>query len=86
MKVVVTGGAGFIGSSFIRQALSQNWIEHVINVDKLSYAGNLDNLALVEKHPGYQFAEIDICDQARIADLFVSEKPDAVVHLSLIHI
>ncbi len=82
MKVVVTGGAGFIGSSFIRQALSQDWIEHVINVDKLSYAGNLDNLVPVEKHPGYQFAEVDICDQAKVFNLFETEKPDAVVHFA----
>ncbi len=82
MKVVVTGGAGFIGSSFIRQALAEGWIEHVINVDKLSYAGNLDNLAAVEKHPGYRFAEIDICDQPGITDLFANEKPDAVVHFA----
>ena len=82
MKVVVTGGAGFIGSSFIRQALAEGWIEHVINVDKLSYAGNLDNLAPVEKHPGYQFAEIDICDHAAITELFRTEQPDAVVHFA----
>ena len=82
MKVIVTGGAGFIGSSFVRQALTEGWIEHVVNLDKLTYAGNLDNLQPVAQHPGYKFVEADICDEQRIANLFEDEKPDAVVHFA----
>lgn len=82
MKVVITGGAGFIGSSFVRQSLAEGWIEQIINVDKLTYAGNLDNLAPVAQHPGYQFVEADICDETRISNLFEQEKPDAVVHFA----
>lgn len=82
MKVIVTGGAGFIGSSFVRQALTEGWIEHVITLDKLTYAGNLDNLQPVSGHPGHRFVEGDICDEVRVSELFEAEKPDAVVHFA----
>jgi dTDP-glucose 4,6-dehydratase len=82
MKLVVTGGAGFIGSAFIRTALRERWAEHVINLDKLTYAGNLENLQPVSDRPGYRFVQADICDQRAIGDLFETETPDAVIHFA----
>src|SRR3954469_922090 len=82
MKLLVTGGAGFIGSSFVRMALTEGWAESVLNVDKLTYAGNLDNLRAIAGHSGYKFVQVDICDEPAIEDLFRSESPDAVVHFA----
>jgi len=82
MKLLVTGGAGFIGSSFVRMALTEDWAESVVNVDKLTYAGNLDNLRPIAEHPGYKFVQLDIGDAPAIDDLFRSESPDAVVHFA----
>jgi dTDP-glucose 4,6-dehydratase len=82
MKLVVTGGAGFIGSAFIRMALRERWAEHVINVDKLTYAGNLENLQSVSEEPGYRFVQADICDQRAMENLFEAEAPDAVIHFA----
>ncbi|MBV9084331.1 MAG: dTDP-glucose 4,6-dehydratase [Acidobacteriaceae bacterium] len=82
MKLIVTGGAGFIGSSFIRMALGERWAEHVVNLDLLTYAGNLENLESVADHPGYKFVQADICDEETVGDLFVKEAPDAVVHFA----
>ena len=81
MKLVVTGGAGFIGSNLIRQILKKT--DHtVINVDCLTYAGNLQNLEDVADDARYQHANINICDSAAISQLFQSELPDAVIHLA----
>jgi dTDP-glucose 4,6-dehydratase len=82
MKVLVTGGAGFIGSCFVRTALSEGWAEKVINLDKLTYAGNLENLHAVADHPGHHFVQADICDTEEVERLFASEKPEAVVHFA----
>lgn len=82
MKIVVTGGAGFIGSAFVRLALRENWAEHVVNLDKLTYAGNLDNLRDVGHDPRYRFVQADICDGDAVADLFGAESPDAVIHFA----
>lgn len=82
MKLVVTGGAGFIGSSFVRMALREGWADQVINLDKLTYAGNLENVLPVAEHPGYRFAQVDIADAAAIDRLFAAESPDAVVHFA----
>lgn len=82
MKLIVTGGAGFIGSCFARMALRGSWAERVIIVDLLTYAGNLENLQEVEEHPGFRFVQADICDEEAIENLFASEKPDAVVHFA----
>ena len=82
MKLIVTGGAGFIGSAFVRMALREGWAEKVVNLDKLTYAGNPENLAPVADHPGYRFIQADICDGPAIEDLFGSERPDAVIHFA----
>ncbi|RAK04202.1 dTDP-glucose 4,6-dehydratase [Halanaerobium saccharolyticum] len=68
MKILVTGGAGFIGSNFIHYQL-KNYDDQIINVDKLSYAGNLDNLKDVEKDPNYEFHQLNICDREKVANL-----------------
>ena len=81
MKILVTGGAGFIGSAFIRLALSST--DHtIINLDKLTYAGNLENLASVADHPRYHFVRGDIADRAAVEQSFVESKPDALVHFA----
>jgi dTDP-glucose 4,6-dehydratase len=82
MKLLVTGGAGFIGSCFVRMALLDRWAEQVINLDKLTYAGNLENLQPVIAHPGYSFVQADICDSEALERLFGSESPDAVIHFA----
>jgi dTDP-glucose 4,6-dehydratase len=82
MKLIVTGGAGFIGSSFVRMGLKEGWAEKIINLDKLTYAGNLENLTSVQAHPGYKFVEADICDGNRMEQLVEEEMPDAIVHFA----
>jgi dTDP-glucose 4,6-dehydratase len=82
MKLIVTGGAGFIGSSFVRMALLGKWAQQVINLDKLTYAGNLENLQPVDHLPGYKFIQADICDSERVDQIFSTEKPDAIVHFA----
>jgi dTDP-glucose 4,6-dehydratase len=81
MKILVTGGAGFIGSAVVRH-LIQDTGDSVVNVDKLTYAGNLDNCSMVSADPRYAFAQVDICDAAAVAKLFERHQPDAVMHLA----
>ncbi|HKG21476.1 MAG TPA: GDP-mannose 4,6-dehydratase, partial [Blastocatellia bacterium] len=66
MLIFITGGAGFIGSNFIRHLLSNHPAYRIINFDKLTYAGNLDNLRDVEPSPRYSFVRGDICDRAAV--------------------
>ena len=81
MKILVTGGAGFIGSAVCRH-LAANPKNHVVNVDKLTYAGNLASLRQLENHPNYSFVETDICDDTTILGILRSEKIDAIMHLA----
>lgn len=80
-KWLVTGGAGFIGGNFVlRQVLKNN--REIINLDKLSYAGNLDTLAEVKEHKDYHFVQGDIGDSRLVADLLQQHQPDCVVHFA----
>lgn len=81
MRILVTGGAGFIGSAVIRHII-QNTEHQVLNVDKLTYAGNLESLISVADSQRYQFSQTDICDRAALEHLFQTFKPDAVMHLA----
>ncbi|MDE2117669.1 MAG: dTDP-glucose 4,6-dehydratase [Betaproteobacteria bacterium] len=80
-KILITGGAGFIGSAVIRQLIAETAVT-VINVDKLTYAGNLQSLSSVADDPRYRFERVDICDAAEVARLFREHQPDAVMHLA----
>jgi dTDP-glucose 4,6-dehydratase len=81
MRIIVTGGAGFIGSAVCRYLVREIGA-NMVNVDKLTYAGNLDSLRTVSEHPCYRFAKADICDEATMHELIVDVRPDAVVHLA----
>jgi dTDP-glucose 4,6-dehydratase len=82
MKLLVTGGAGFIGSAFVRLAVKNRWATRLINLDKLTYAGNLENLTSIEKDPSYRFVHGDICDAALVRLVLEEERPDAIVHFA----
>lgn len=81
-KILVTGGCGFIGSNFIRYALEANPSLEVVNLDKLTYAGNKKNLADIEGSGNYRFVRGDICDEAPVGDLFNEEGFDAVLNFA----
>ena len=81
MTLLITGGAGFIGSALIRH-LIQNTDERVVNLDKLTYAGNLQSLAAVVSNPRYTFEQADICDRAALERIFAKHQPRAVMHLA----
>jgi len=81
MKIIVTGGAGFIGSAVIRH-LIKNTDHQVLNLDKLTYAGNLASLKEVEGSDRYRFMQADICDRNAVDQAFASFKPDAIMHLA----
>ncbi|MBP2198343.1 dTDP-glucose 4,6-dehydratase [Pantoea cypripedii] len=81
MKILITGGAGFIGSAVVRHIIN-NTNDEVINVDKLTYAGNLESLDAVSQSARYNFRKVDICDGAGLQEVFNEFKPDAVMHLA----
>jgi len=80
-RILVTGGAGFIGSAVVRQLINQSDV-HVLNFDKLTYAGNLSSLASISDNPRYRFIQGDICDGETVAKAFADFRPDAVMHLA----
>ncbi|MCS3527539.1 dTDP-glucose 4,6-dehydratase [Acinetobacter johnsonii] len=81
MRILVTGGAGFIGSAVIRHII-ENTDHYVLNVDKLTYAGNLESLTSIDHNERYQFSQTDICDQVELEEIFNKFQPDAVMHLA----
>ena len=82
MKFLVTGGAGFIGSAFVRVVLGSDRASQLVNLDKLTYAGNLENLLPIASDPRYRFVHGDICDAKLVNDLVAEVKPDAIVHFA----
>ena len=81
MKILVTGGAGFIGSAVIRHII-HNTDDEVLNIDKLTYAGNLESLKDIDRNPRYNFKQIDICNTDSLKQAFDSFQPDLVMHLA----
>jgi len=81
MKILITGGAGFIGSAVVRHIINET-NDSVVNVDKLTYAGNLESLASVSSNKRYVFEKVDICNQAELERVFNQHQPDAVMHLA----
>ncbi len=80
MKILVTGGAGFIGSAVVRQAIARG--DSVVNLDVLTYAACLENVAEAAKSPNYVLEQVDICDRAEVDRVFAEHQPDAVMHLA----
>ena len=81
MKLLITGGAGFIGSAVIRQIIN-NTTDEVVNLDKLTYAGNLESLAEVSDSARYSFEQVDICNRAEVDRVLAEHQPDAIMHLA----
>ncbi|MBB1428311.1 dTDP-glucose 4,6-dehydratase [Shewanella sp. SG44-2] len=81
MKILLTGGAGFIGSAVVRHIIN-NTQDSVVNVDKLTYAGNLESLVSIESSQRYVFEQVDICDRVELDRVFKLHQPDAVMHLA----
>lgn len=80
MKILVTGGAGFIGSAVVRTAIAQGY--EIVNLDKLTYAACLDNVASVADTPAYRFEQVDICDTVAVRRTLDTHQPDAIMHLA----
>lgn len=81
-NIIITGGAGFIGSHVVRLFVNKYPDYHIINVDKLTYAGNLANLKDIENRPNYTFVRADICDYDRMLALMKEHKVDGIIHLA----
>lgn len=80
--LIITGGAGFIGSHVVRRFVNEYPDYQIINLDKLTYAGNLANLKDIEDKPNYRFIKADITDSQRMLDIFEKEQPDGIIHLA----
>ena len=80
-RILVTGGAGFIGSAVCRH-LVQSGGYHVVNVDKLTYSGSLESLASCAESPDYRFYKVDICDRESLASILADEAIDSIMHLA----
>ncbi|ENM3767352.1 dTDP-glucose 4,6-dehydratase [Vibrio cholerae] len=81
MKLLVTGGAGFIGSAVVRHIIKKTH-DSVVNIDKLTYAGNLESLSDIDGHERYVFEQVDICNRTELDRVFAEHQPDAVMHLA----
>ena len=81
-NILVTGGAGFIGSHLVRLLVNKNPEYHIINMDVLTYAGNLENLKDIENEENYSFVKCDVCDFKKVKQVFVDYKIDSVIHLA----
>jgi dTDP-glucose 4,6-dehydratase len=81
-KILITGGAGFIGSHVVRLFVNKYPNYQIHNLDKLTYAGNLKNITDIENAPNYHFHRVDIVDAAELADLFTTHQFDSVIHLA----
>ena len=80
-KILVTGGSGFIGSALIRYIINKTNYR-VVNIDKLTYAGNLESLFTIKNNSRYSFKKTDICNSIKIKKIFLEYKPDIVIHLA----
>ena len=81
-SIIITGGAGFIGSHVVRLFVNKYPESRIINVDKLTYAGNLSNLKDIEDRPNYRFVKMDICEFEQVLALMREEQVDGVIHLA----